>query len=64
MDVKKHFSSLQFGLLHKVPDDNIWIVLIVAGKNAMIQDLDIPTGPFQTKVIELKTLGFHPALVS
>lgn len=63
MEVKKYFNSVPFGTLHKVPDDNIWIALIVAGKNAIIQNSDTPTGPFQTKVTELKTLGFHAALV-
>ncbi|XP_063823431.1 uncharacterized protein LOC135073251 [Ostrinia nubilalis] len=63
MEVKKQFSSVPFGNLHKPPDGNNWVALVVAGRNTMIQETGTPTGPFETKVRELGALGFHAELV-
>lgn len=61
--VQEIFSKEIFGIIKKPPNNNIWIVLVIAGRNVMIYNSEAPTGPFIAKVRELKTLGYHPVLV-
>lgn len=57
------FSSETFGVLRKPPDSSHWIVLVIAGRNGLIKNSGLPTGPFLSKVRDLQALGFHAALV-
>ncbi|KOB73408.1 FAST kinase domain-containing protein 5 [Operophtera brumata] len=52
-----------FGLIRRPPDDNKWIVLVIAGRNGTIYGTENPTGPFQVKLRELQHLGYHTNLV-
>ncbi|RVE43951.1 hypothetical protein evm_011383 [Chilo suppressalis] len=61
--VKELFHNTPFGLMQKPPDHNSWVVLIMAGKNAIIHNSNVPTGPTTTKVKEVKALGFSANLV-
>lgn len=61
--VKDAFSKTSFGLLRKPPDNNNWIVLVIAGRNAIIYGSDKPTGHFQIKIKELMALEYHAVLV-
>ncbi|KAH9639727.1 hypothetical protein HF086_014485 [Spodoptera exigua] len=61
--VKGVFSSSDFGLIRKLPDDKTWIVLVIAGRNAIIHGTDNATGFFSSKVRDLNTLGYHGVLV-
>ncbi|XP_037870949.1 uncharacterized protein LOC101744942 isoform X5 [Bombyx mori] len=63
MPVKEAFKNDTFGYIRKPPDDNDWIVLIIGGKNSLIQNCNVPTGQFQTKIRELAALGYTPILV-
>ncbi|XP_037301638.1 FAST kinase domain-containing protein 5, mitochondrial-like [Manduca sexta] len=63
LPVKDSFSNINFGVLRRPPDKNKWIVLVIAGRNAILYGTDIPTGYFHIKVNELRKLGFHAALV-
>ncbi|CAH0717210.1 unnamed protein product, partial [Brenthis ino] len=63
LPVKEAFSKSQFGLLCSPPDENIWTVLIIAGRNTMIHNSASATGHFTSKVRELKTLGYNAELV-
>lgn len=62
--VKDAFSKTKFGLLCTPPDDNIWIVLIIAGRNTMIRNSNTATGHFGSKVKELQALGYKAVVVS
>lgn len=64
MPVKEAFKNDTFGYIRKPPDDNDWIVLIIGGKNSLIQNCNVPTGQFQTKIRELAALGYTPILVN
>lgn len=65
LPVDEVFNSKIFGLMRQAPNDNNrWIVLVVAGRNVIIQGSDIPSGNYQAKIRELKALGYHAALVS
>ncbi|OWR44429.1 hypothetical protein KGM_215972 [Danaus plexippus plexippus] len=63
VSVKDVFYGKQFGLLHKAPSPNHWIVLIVAGRNSMIQNSNRASGPFNIKIKELNTLGYYANIV-
>lgn len=58
------FSEQTFGLLYKPPDHNKWIGLVIAGRNAMLQNGSGATGHFASKVRELNALGFYAGVVS
>lgn len=64
MQVKPHFDESKFGLMKSPPDDNLWIALVIAGRNAIIRNTAMVTGPFLSKIRELEALGFNAALVS
>ncbi|CAG4940646.1 unnamed protein product [Colias eurytheme] len=64
LPVKNIFNNVKFGHLCPAPDDNIWIALIIAGRNAMLYDSDKPSGHFLSKIRELNALGYHAAIVS
>lgn len=65
LPVHEVFNSKVFGFMRQAPNDNNrWIVLVIAGRNVIIQDSDIPSGHFQAKIRELKALGYHAAIVS
>ncbi|VVC98656.1 unnamed protein product [Leptidea sinapis] len=58
-------SKSKFGFNWFAPNDNnIWIALIIAGRNAMIYNSDIPCGQFYMKARELNALGFCSTIVS
>ncbi|CAH2063323.1 unnamed protein product, partial [Iphiclides podalirius] len=57
------FDNKHFGLIKTPPDDKIWIALIIAGRNVLIRNTQIPTGPFECKLKELRVLGYHAELV-
>lgn len=57
------FPPSDFGILRKPPDSNQWIVLVIAGRNALIYNTDTATGFFNSKVKELEMLGYNAALV-
>ncbi|XP_022829625.1 FAST kinase domain-containing protein 5, mitochondrial [Spodoptera litura] len=61
--VKGVFPPSDFGLMRKLPDDKTWIVLVIAGRNAIIHGTDNATGFFTSKVRELEALGYHGVLV-
>nr|XP_021184647.2 FAST kinase domain-containing protein 5, mitochondrial [Helicoverpa armigera] len=61
--VKDKFPARDFGLLRRPPDGNTWIVLVIAGRNAIINGTDNATGFFTSKVRELEAMGYHAALV-
>ncbi|KAF9801854.1 hypothetical protein SFRURICE_009707 [Spodoptera frugiperda] len=61
--IKDVFKSSDFGLIRKRPDDNTWVVLVIAGRNALIHGTDNATGFFTSKVRELEALGYHGVLV-
>lgn len=63
--VHEVFNSKTFGLMRQAPNDNNrWIVLVIAGRNVIIQGSAVPSGHLQAKIRELKALGYHAALVS
>ncbi|XP_068627942.1 FAST kinase domain-containing protein 5, mitochondrial-like [Battus philenor] len=62
--VQSVFNKRCFGLLWTPPDDYKWIVLIIGGRNALIHNTNLPSGPFSSKINELKALGFYPGLVT
>lgn len=62
--VKEAFSKTKFGLLCTPPDNDIWIALVIAGRNTLIRNLNSPTGHFESKVRELQALGFNAVVVS
>ncbi|XP_041973394.1 uncharacterized protein LOC121729071 [Aricia agestis] len=64
LPVEDIFPKTKFGMIRYPPDDNIWIVLIIAGRNAMIHNSGGPTGHFLTKQRELNKLGYCAAVVS
>ncbi|XP_050342094.1 uncharacterized protein LOC126768184 [Nymphalis io] len=64
LPVDKVFTETKFGFIVEPPDNNIWICLIIAGKNTIIQNTNSPTGHFYTKMKELNALGYRAALVS
>ncbi|KAJ8724989.1 hypothetical protein PYW07_015947 [Mythimna separata] len=61
--VKDAFPTKEFGLLRKPPNDNHWIALVIAGRNAIINNTDNATGFFTSKIKQLEALGYHAALV-
>lgn len=61
--VSDKFTTKEFGLLRRPPDNNVWIALVIAGRNAIIYDTDNATGFFTSKVKQLEALGYHAALV-
>lgn len=65
LPVHEVFNSKTFGVMRQAPNDNNrWIVLVIAGRNVIIQGSDISNGHFQAKIRELRALGYHAALVS
>ncbi|XP_013185801.2 uncharacterized protein LOC106131292 [Amyelois transitella] len=64
VEIPENYRRNLFGLARRVPDHNHWIVLVIGGKNAFISGSDTPTGPFLTKIKELRALGYHAALVN
>lgn len=60
----EHFSNETFGLIRRPPDHNMWIVLIVVGKNAIVHGTNNPTGQFLSKERDLSQLGYLPNFVS
>ncbi|XP_072942267.1 FAST kinase domain-containing protein 5, mitochondrial [Epargyreus clarus] len=63
LPVNEMFKDKKYGVIYPPPDDNKWIVLVIAGRNSMIYKFDTPTGNYQAKVRELNALGFRGALV-
>ncbi|KAJ8726965.1 hypothetical protein PYW08_015362 [Mythimna loreyi] len=61
--VKAAFSTKDFGLLRRPPNNNVWVALVIAGRNALIHETDNATGFFTSKVKQLEALGYHAALV-
>ncbi|CAG9791947.1 unnamed protein product [Diatraea saccharalis] len=61
--VREHFYNTKFGLLRRPPDSNSWVALVIAGKNGVINNTDIPTGPFKSKLREIEALGFYGNLI-
>lgn len=57
------FPPKDFGILRKPPDSKQWIVLVIAGRNALIYNTDTATGLFNSKVKELEALGYNAILV-
>ncbi|KAM3968289.1 FAST kinase domain-containing protein 5, mitochondrial [Aphomia sociella] len=57
------FKQRKFGLIVRPPDNNDWIVLVIAGRNGLIHNLNTPSGPFLNKIRELKALGYYAGLV-
>ncbi|CAH0628917.1 unnamed protein product [Chrysodeixis includens] len=57
------FPAKDFGTVRKPPDNKQWIVLVVAGRNALIYNTDTATGFFNSKVNELEALGYNAILV-
>ncbi|XP_038213729.1 FAST kinase domain-containing protein 5, mitochondrial [Zerene cesonia] len=64
LPVKSIFNNIKFGQLCPIPNDNIWIALIIAGRNAMLYNSEKPSGHFLSKIRELNALGYHAAIVS
>ncbi|CAG4964786.1 unnamed protein product [Parnassius apollo] len=64
MPVGDKFDNKYFGLTRSPPDDNIWIALVIGGRNAFIRNTKIPSGQFKSKIRELNTLGFCAELIS
>ncbi|XP_034825273.1 FAST kinase domain-containing protein 5, mitochondrial [Maniola hyperantus] len=61
--VDKAFSEAKFGLLTKPIDNNYWIALVIANRNAFLNS-GVPIGHYSSKVRELNTLGFYAAIVN
>ncbi|CAK1551761.1 unnamed protein product [Leptosia nina] len=62
--VQDVFSNIKFGTLCSAPNDNnIWIALIVVGRNGMLYKDNKPSGHFLSKIRELNALGFKAAPV-
>lgn len=57
-------SNQKFGPITFPLDNNIWIPLVVVGRNGIIGNTGGCTGPFVAKVQELRAMGYHPALVN
>lgn len=65
LPVHDFFNNNKFGVIRHAPNDNNrWIVLVIAGRNVIIHNSDIPSGYLQAKIRELKALGYYAALVS
>ncbi|XP_053600235.1 FAST kinase domain-containing protein 5, mitochondrial isoform X3 [Plodia interpunctella] len=62
--IPESYKHTVFGLVRKIPDNKQWIVFIIPGKNGFILNSDVPTGTYQTKIRELKALGYNVALVN
>ncbi|CAB3224935.1 unnamed protein product [Arctia plantaginis] len=63
VDIKHAFPPKDFGLLRRPPNDHIWTVLVIAGRNALIYETDTPTGPLFSKIVDLEAIGYNAALV-
>ncbi|XP_075972857.1 FAST kinase domain-containing protein 5, mitochondrial [Anticarsia gemmatalis] len=63
VDIESAFPTKDFGLLRRPPNDNVWTVLVIAGKNAIIHNTDTATGFFISKIKELKAIGYNATLV-
>lgn len=65
LPVREVFNNNTFGLMRQAPNDgNTWIVLVIAGRNTIIQGSHVASGHYQAKIRELKALGYHAAIVS
>ncbi|CAK1578318.1 unnamed protein product [Parnassius mnemosyne] len=64
MPVGDKFDNKYFGLTRYPPDDHIWIVLVIGGRNSFIRNTKTPSGQFKSKIRELNTLGFCAELIS
>lgn len=64
LPVDKAFNNTNFAFVTKPPNDNIWVALIIAGRNTIVQKLNTPTGHLIAKVKELNALGYRAAIVS
>ncbi|XP_059060054.1 uncharacterized protein LOC131853231 isoform X2 [Achroia grisella] len=51
------FKEMKFGLIRKVPNDNKWIVLVIAGKNGTIHSYNTPSGHFLSALVEVFGIG-------
>ncbi|XP_045525828.1 FAST kinase domain-containing protein 5, mitochondrial [Pieris brassicae] len=61
VEVKDVFK---FGKLHPAPNDsNIWIVLVIAGRNVLLHNSDEPCGHLLSKIRELNAMGYKSAPV-
>ncbi|XP_052738174.1 uncharacterized protein LOC112055967 isoform X2 [Bicyclus anynana] len=60
--VDKAFPDVNFGLLTRPPNSNIWVALVIANRNSFLKSGQ-PTGHYSSKLRELNTLGFYAAIV-
>ncbi|XP_049865600.1 FAST kinase domain-containing protein 5, mitochondrial [Pectinophora gossypiella] len=63
LPVNEKIRDKDFGLIRTPPDDNRWIVLVIAGRNTVIQGSGTPSGHVLSKIRELNALGFYSTVV-
>ncbi|KAG7305378.1 hypothetical protein JYU34_009444 [Plutella xylostella] len=52
-----------FGLIKRPPTDDTWVVLVIAGRNALLRKSRQATGPLQQKIVELRHIGYKANMI-